>query len=127
MNAYKAGWYLQLSLILFVFGPFPLRIMWSLSMSKVLIFLGYDDENGGNREGICYAICPYLSLWWSLHWAALHVRCDGHEMESTIMTGLAEVGTTSVLALFSYCKHLFPSASLVDLGYVYLACKLLYL
>jgi hypothetical protein len=127
VNAFKAGRYLQLSMILYVLGSLPFIVIWSNSMGQVLLFLGYDDKTAeiGRLFATPYALA---SLFGGLC-TGLHFMLDviGHEVESTILTGVAEAGTTSVLALYLCWKFLFPTASLVDMGYVYLTCKLLYL
>jgi hypothetical protein len=122
-NAFKAGRYLQLSLILYVFGSLPFVVMWSLCMGKVLVFLGNDHETAeiGREFATWYALA---SLFGGLCFG-LQYMLDvfGHEVESTILTAVAEVVTTVVVALFLYWKTL----SLIGLGYVYLACNMLYL
>jgi hypothetical protein len=125
-NAFKAGRYLQLSLILFVFGSLPFIVMWSLCMDELLIFLGYDDEMA--EIGRLFAMPYTLTYLFCGLCTGLHFMLDviGHEVESTIMTALAEIVTTSVLALFLCWKPLFPNATLVDLGFVYLVCEFLY-
>jgi hypothetical protein len=126
-NAFKAGRYLLLSLILFMFGSLPFVVMWSLCMDQVLIFLGYDVEMA--EIGRQFAIPYTLTLLLGGLCTGLHFMLDvvGHEVESTIMTAVAEVGTTSIIALFLCWKPLFLASNLVDLGFVYLACETLYL
>jgi hypothetical protein len=43
-SSFKAGRYLQLSLILFVIGSLPVIIMWSCYMDRLLIFFGFDED-----------------------------------------------------------------------------------
>jgi len=125
-DAAKAGRYLQLSLMLYGIGYLPCVVMWAFCMDKVLMFLGYDDNIAevGRQFAIPYAVAALLHGIGTGFQYMLDVV--GHEMESTWMTAITEVGTTSVVAVFLCWERLFPHANLVSLGYVYALCSCVY-
>ena len=125
-NSYKAGRYLQLSIVLFAAASVPLIVFWSLCMDKVLLFLGYDSDTaemgrqfaipysvGSLFTGVCYGFRMMLDV-------------VGYEVQSTYLTAIEEVSVTAILAVFLCWQSLVPNASLVDLGYVFLISDLLY-
>ncbi|KAL3922175.1 MAG: hypothetical protein SGILL_002348 [Bacillariaceae sp.] len=124
-NSYKAGRYLQLSILLFAATSIPFIVIWALCMDKVLLFLGYDSVTAemGRQFAIPYSIGSLFAGVCSGFRMMLDVV--GYEVQSTYLTAIEEVVVTVILAVFLCWQSLFPNASLVDVGYVFLISDLL--
>jgi hypothetical protein len=126
-SSYKAGRYLQLSMLLFVAGCIPFILLWSFHMDQVLLFLGYDAETAemGRQFVIPYAVGkPFAGIC-----SGFRIMLDvvGYEVQSTYLTLIEEVSFTVIVAVFLCWRSMFPNANIGGLGYVFLICDVGYL
>jgi Na+-driven multidrug efflux pump len=120
----RSGQYLQLSLLLYALAYIPIVVLWSTCMGRVLLFLGYTPSVA--EMGRHFAV-PY-TLAYMVHGLGggcqLMLDVVGYEVESTVMTGVSEVGATAVLGLVLWFTE---DMTLLGLGCLYLAVDLVYL
>lgn len=117
----RSGQYLQLSLLLYIVAYLPTVVLWSACMGRVLVFLGYTPSVA--EEGRQFAIPYTLATLARGSGSAFQLMLDvvGYEVQSTVLTGVAEVGTTAVLGLVLWWRE---DMTLLGLGCLHLAADI---
>jgi hypothetical protein len=126
-RANKIGSYLQLSILLYVVGMIPIILFWSCYTEVTLVFLGIEPEMA--MEGQRFARAYVLTILVDGIHTAFQNTLDvlEYQVESTIMSFVGEVFTTSTIVVAMCYQTLIPDISLTGMGWVYVFVDMCYL
>jgi hypothetical protein len=126
-KAHKIGSYLQLSVLFYVVGMIPIIVFWSCYTEDTLLFLGLEPDMA--EEGQMFARAYVLTILVDGIHTAFQNTLDvlGFQVESTIMSFVGEVFTTSTIVVVMCYQTLIPNVSLTGMGWVYVFVDLCYL